>query len=357
MANSITTAKQFINNQVEHLNIFNRYLLCADLLVKPANISGKVIAYDKMSFASNTMGTYDRGTGLSQKDLTFTRIEKTLTQDRGDTLGLDLMDKDEAQIADGIVGIYNYYQAKVEVPTIDAYAFAQFGIVGGDAQFISFASNAGALNKALAGFKALGQKRVKVEECIFYGSVSFLSALEQDTYGKGLFNIGYWNGNLDAQVRMIKGAKVVEVPDATLGENVDFIICHPLSASVVDVLAGAEYKDNVPGKVAWAQIDVRDHFDAWVEPTGGEGIVVGLSAPRKLVLTETSTHAVAITGVEKGAKVYYKTSAGASSSDTEVTAGADGSHTISAPVSTTTFYVVQYLDGGKSEEVSLKVTI
>ena len=283
MANTITYAKQYINNQAEVMRMFNTELLCRDLLKPLVEHKGKVVAYDRMSFSSYTMGTYNRATGLSQKDLIFERVEKTLSQDKGDSLSLDVMDREEAQIADGIIGVYNFYNVKVVVPTIDTYAFAQLGKSGNGATF-NVHSSLSALNivpALFADFKTLKNKRVKTAECIVYISSTAMAYLEEATYGKGILTIGNWNGDLETTAIMIKGAKIVEVPDDELPEDVQWIIVHPLAFDVIPVLAAAEFKDNIPGFVGKAQVDVRHYFDAWVQPTGGDGVVVSLSAARE----------------------------------------------------------------------------
>lgn len=282
MANSISYAKQYINNQAEVLRMFNTELLCRDLLKPLVEHKGKVVAYDRMSFGSYTMGNYDRATGLSQKDLIFERVEKTLSQDKGDSLSLDIMDKEEAQIADGIVGVYNFYNVKVVVPTIDKYAFGRLSASGSGATFNVHSSlTSSTIVPALfADFKTLKNKRVKTSECIVYIGSTSMALLEEATYGKGILTIGNWNGDLETTAIMIKGAKIVEVPDDELPEDVQWIICHPLAADVIPVLAAAEFKDNIPGFVGKAQVDVRHYFDAWVQPTGGDGVVVSLSEAR-----------------------------------------------------------------------------
>jgi hypothetical protein len=282
MANTITYAKQYINNQAEVMRMFNTELLCRDLLKPLVEHKGKVVAYDSMSFASYVMGTYNRATGLTAKDLSFTRIEKTLSQDRGDSLSLDVMDKDEAQIADGIIGVYNFYNVKVVVPTIDKYAFGQLAGENSGASFKVHASltKDNIVSALFDDFKTLKNHRVKTAECIVYINSTSMALLEEATFGKGILTIGNWNGDLETTAIMIKGAKIVEVPDETLPEDVQWIICHPLAADVIPVLAAAEFKDYIPGFVGKAQVDVRHYFDAWVQPNGGEGIVVSLSAAR-----------------------------------------------------------------------------
>jgi hypothetical protein len=282
MANTITYAKQYVNNQAEVLRMFNTELLCRDLLKPLVEHKGKVVAYDRLSFASYTMGTYNRATGLTAKDFTFERVEKTLSQDKGDSLALDIMDRDEAQIADGIVGVFNFYNVKVVVPTIDTYAFAQLSAKGNGAKFNVHSSlTASNIVSALfSDFKDLKNKRIKTNECIVYIGSSSMALLEEATFGKGILTIGNWNGDLETTAIMIKGAKIVEVPDDELPSDVQWIIVHPLAADVIPVLNAAEFKDNIPGFVGKAQVDVRYYFDAWVQPTGGDGVVVSLSAAR-----------------------------------------------------------------------------
>lgn len=282
MANTITYAKQYINNQAEVMRMFNTELLCKDLIKPLVEHKGKVVAYDRMSFASYTMGTYNRATGLTSKDLTFERVEKTLSQDKGDSLSLDIMDKEEAQIADGIIGVYNFYNVKVVVPTIDKYTFGEIGKAGSGATFNVHASltKDNIVPALFDDFKTLKNKRIKTSECIVYIGSTSMALLEEATFGKGILTIGNWNGDLETTAMMIKGAKIVEVPDDELPSDVQWIICHPLAVDLIPVLAAAEFKDNIPGFVGKAQVDVRHYFDAWVQPNGGDGVVVSLSASR-----------------------------------------------------------------------------
>ena len=282
MANTIEYAKQYINNQAEVMRMFNTDLLCRDLLKPLVKHEGKVVSYDRLSFANYTMGNYNRASGLTQKDFTFERVDKTLTQDKGDTLALDVMDKEEGQIADGIIGVFNFYNVKVVIPTIDTYAFKQMSKTGNGAKFNVHSSltKDNIVSALFSDFKDLKNKRVKTNECIVYMSSSSMALLEEATFGKGILTIGNWNGDLETTAIMIKGAKIVEVPDDELDSDVQWIICHPLAFDVIPVLSASEFKTNIPGFVGKAQVDTRFYFDAWVQPTGGDGVVVSLSSAR-----------------------------------------------------------------------------
>lgn len=351
MGNTITYAKQYINNQSEVLRMFNTNLLCADLLKPLVKHEGKTVSYDRMSFASYVMGTYNRETGLSKKDIVFERVDRTLTQDRGDSLGLDVLDKNEAQIADGLVGIFNFYNIKVAIPSVDDYAFGKMGERNNQAKlsFHTSLSASNILGYLFGDFATLKKSRIKIEECIVFISATNNALLEEATFGKGILQIGNWNGNLDVTCTMIKNAKLVEVPDDTLGAGVNWIICHPLAVDVVPVLAAAELKENIPGYVGRSQIDVRHYFDAWIQPNGEEGILVSLQAVRAPIVTLAAGKATA-TGFETGGKIYYTnaaTPADPTSASTEYTAGAEISVT-----SGNTIKFIQYVGTNASAVVS-----
>jgi hypothetical protein len=280
MANTIATAKEYINNQQEVLRMFDTYLLCVDLLKEPLAFKGKDIEYDKMSFSDYTMGTYNRRNGNATKDFVFERVSRTLSQDRGDSLDLDIVDQNEGQIAGGIARVYNFYEIKVVVPTIDAYVFNKLATASG-----AVTSSHAALTKdnvlgyVFDDFAKLKNKRVKTEECLFYVKSSVKSLIDQAAFGKGVLTVGQWrgagdwNGDIQTTATMIKGAKIVEVPDAYLGDA-DYIIVHPLAFDLYFVLAINDFFDRIPGKPGLAQVDVRNYFDAWLQPNGEDGVLI-----------------------------------------------------------------------------------
>ena len=359
MANTIEQAVQYVNNQQEVLRMFNTYLLCADLIKNIESHEGKTIKYDAMSFSDYLMGDYNRASGLSQKDFVFARKSRELSQDRGDSLSLDIADQNEAQIAGGIARVYNFYQIKVAIPTMDKYAFGKLAQAGNGAGVSAHgtltASNiVGAL---FADFAKLRNKRVKTEECLIYIGATYNGLLDEAAFGRGVLTVGVWkgNGNWDGDLQttctMIKGAKVVEVPDEYLN-GAAWVIVHPLAFDVVPVLDIVNFHDRVPGKPGLAQVDVREYFDAWTQPNGEDGIHIGLEAPRKLVLpadaTFASTLTVKFTGIEEGASVYY-TDDGSTPTSASTAYNAESGITLSA---TKTIKAIQYVDGVASEVAS-----
>ena len=168
MANTISAAIEYVNNQQEVLRMFNTYLLSADLIKKIIEHKGKTVSYDAMSFASYTMGSFNRRNGLSMKDFVFERKTRELSQDRGDSLDLDIADQNEAQIAGGIARVYNFYQIKVAIPTMDAYAFGKLSAPGNNAVAHGSLTSANIVAALFDDFAKLKNKRVKTEECLLY---------------------------------------------------------------------------------------------------------------------------------------------------------------------------------------------
>lgn len=360
MANTISEAKEYINNQEEVLRMFDTYLLCVDLLKAPLQFKGKTVEYDSLSFSDYVMGSYDRRNGVSKKDFTFERKSRELGQDRGDSLDLDIADQNEAQIAGGIARVYNFYEIKVAVPTIDSYVFGKLAGVGNGAKVVAHGSitTANILGALFGDFAKLKNKRIKTEECLVYMTSEKKALLDEAAFGKGVLTVGVWrgNGNWDGDIQttstMIKGAKIVEVPDEYLG-GASWVIVHPLAFDLYFVLAINEFYDRVPGHPGLAQVDVRNYFDAWTQPNGEEGILIGVENPRALSFnpasgaTFASTLVVKLENIEEGAKVYYTVDGSApSSSSTEYTSAGIS---LSA---TTTIKAIQIIDGQASEVVS-----
>lgn len=360
MANSIEKAIEYINNQDEVLRMFDTYLLSIDLLKQPLSFDGKTIKYDSLSFSDYVMGSYDRRNGVSKKDFTFERKSRDLTQDRGDALDLDIADQNEAQIAGGIARVYNFYYIRVVVPSIDGYVFGKLAGVGNGVQVSAHGalSTSNILNALFGDFAKLRQNRIKTDECLIYMTASHKALLDEAAFGKGVLTVGVWRGNGDwngdvqTTCTMVKGAKIVEVPDNYLN-GAAWVICHPLAFDLYFVLAITEFYDRVPGHPGLAQVDVRNYFDAWVQPNGEMGMLIGVEKPRKLAFVPEapasfdSSLTVKLENIEEGASVYYTDNGDTPTSAS--TAYTSAGITLSA---TKTIKAIQYVNGVASDVIS-----
>lgn len=289
MANTISTyCKQYVNSQEEKLRMYNTFSLTQDLVKPLVSHSGKIVSYDKLTLASGGIGSYNRATGYTAKDITMTRVDETLSQDKGNSLMLDAMDRDEAQIEGGIIRLYNNYVIKVEIPAVDTYRFS--AIAGKTGVAISYSASlttSTILSALMADKKALANKRVKFDECIIYIGATAKALLDEVALGKGYLSLGNWGGNMDATVEMFKGAKIVEVPDDTLGKitvsgtasQLNWIIVHPLAVDAFVVYQEAEFFDRVPGFGARKkEVDVGIYHDCFVNENCLDGVIVNVDA-------------------------------------------------------------------------------
>lgn len=277
MANTISKyAIEYVNSQEVVRTMFDKSSLFADLIKPLVSHKGKTISYDQLD-VSGEMGTFNRETGYPEKGITMTRLEKTLSQDRGDSLHLDAMDKDEAQIEGGIVRLYNNYVEDVEIPTFDAYVAAAIAAYNANTESVHGELGASTiLGKLIADCGKLSKRRVKLNQCILYISYEAKALLDEVALTKAVFTTGNWNGNLDSTVEMFKGAKVVP---CALPEGVDWVIAHPLSADAFIVNEDATFFEQVPNYGSRRkQVDCGLYFDCFVREV--KGIVVGVPTTR-----------------------------------------------------------------------------
>ena len=245
------------------------------------------------------------------------------------------------------------------MPSIDGYTFGKLSQVGNGAKVKAHGTltSANILSALFGDFASLRQNRIKTEECLIYMGATYKALLDEAAFGKGVLTVGVWrgagdwNGDVQTTCTMVKGAKIVEVPDDYL-DGAAWVIVHPLAFDVFFVLDIVNFHDRVPGKPGLAQVDVRDYFDAWTQPNGELGILIGVEKPRKPVLPADATFAstlnVKITGIENGALVYY-TDDGSAPTSASTAYDAESGITLSA---TKTIKAIQYVDGVASDVAS-----
>jgi len=312
MANTFSVyCREYINNQETVLGMFNTQSLTQDLVKPLISHRGKYISYDQVVLGSSGMGTFNRDTGYPALNFTSTRVEKELTQDVGDKLYIDLMDQEEAQIEGGTVRLFNQYLIKNAIPTIDAYRFSKLNGLESNHTAHASITSTNIVGFLLADKAVLEQKRIKWGECIVYIAVSEKAKLDEANINKAYISMGAWNGDMSAEVALLfGGAKLVAVPDATLGTGIAWSIVHPLAFDAFSVYQEAVFFDKVPGFGGRrGEVDVGFYHDAWVQPNGEDGILSVYNVVPKPVLiadeTFTTSKTYFITGLAEGGKVYY----------------------------------------------------
>lgn len=280
MANTIATAVRYFNNDAELAKIYQNFSYTADWEKPNVAIGAKTIKYRKVSLGSTVLGDYDRETGYTRKDIDTSWVEKTLTQDKGDSLVLDKMDGEEAQYLEiGTVG--NKYIREVQIPTVDKYRFAQ--VVGAS----DVETETGALTKANieeaidAGLDYLYGLGVR-EGVTLKISATAYRALSNAAKETGSISLGAWNGDLSANVTLygdIVKAKVQVVPNDIIGSGVNFILAPAAAIAAMVKYQENEYFDKIPNFGGRrTQLDIGIYHDCWVEPGAEKAVYVHKAA-------------------------------------------------------------------------------
>lgn len=349
MANTFSVyCREYVNNQESLLAMFNTVSLTNDLVKPLESHRGKFISYDQITFASNVMGSYNRATGYSAKDITSTRVEKELTQDKGDSLSIDIMDQDEAQIEGGVVRLFNRYWLTIGIPSVDAYRFSVLNALSSNHSAHASITATNIVGFLLADKAELAQKRIKWNECIVYIAVSEMSKLEEASMGKGYLALGSFNGDLSATVRLLfGGAKVVEVPDDMLGSGIAWTIVHPLAIDAFVVYQEAEFFDKIAGYgKRKAQVDVGVYHDCFVNPNGGDAVLSVYNAVPTPIIPASATWTGSskkyeVSGIPEDASVFYTDDGNAPTSASTAYVPATGI----VVTATKTIKVIQYVNG------------
>lgn len=281
MANTIASAVRYINNDAELQKIFAEVSYTADLEKPNQAIGGKTVKYRQVSFGSTVLGTYNRATGYVANDLTVSWVEKSLTQDKGNSLSIDKMDSEEAQSLE-IANVHNKWVRDIMIPAVDTYRFSQIASATGITKPTAATLSASDVETAIdTGLDTLFNNGIR-NDVILYISTSCARSLKTAAKGKGSLALGTWGGNLTSEVLTygdtIK-AKVVQVPDAIIGAKVNFILLPAPSVAAMVKYQENVYFDKIPGFGGRkAEVDSGIYHDCWVEPGAEKAVYVHVHA-------------------------------------------------------------------------------
>lgn len=272
MSNTITKAERYINNKEALDKIFAAKSYTTEL-EKPCQVVGAdTVKIQSITFENKTLGDFDRINGYSAKDFKLEWITKKLSQDKGDSIFLDRMDDEEANVQ-GIATLHNKYVREIEVPEVDSYRFRTITATK------DINSATGTLTKTTAAdaiydaYIAMEEAGVNLEGLILYVSPTIDGYLRKDAYAKGHVTIGTWNGQIGTEVRLFETAWIKVVPEAILGQGVNFILLHPSAVNAQKKYQEAVIFDQIAGHgKRLIEIDEGIYHDCWVEPNGEKGI-------------------------------------------------------------------------------------
>ncbi|MCM1259632.1 MAG: hypothetical protein NC182_01650 [Prevotella sp.] len=280
MPNNIESAVRYLNNDAELAKIFQARSFTYDWLKPNVAVGARTVKYRQTTFGSETLGDFDRETGYKRIDINSGWVEKTLTQDKGNSLVIDKMDGEEAQGIE-IVSQGKKYENTILIPYVDKYNIQNVASTTG------VKTNTSALTKdnieaALdADIDYLFDLGV-AEAVVLNIKTSAARKLKQAAKATGSISLGNWNGDLSANVETygdnIK-VKIKQIPDKYFPENVDYILAPNAAIAFMPKYQENVYFDKIPGFGGRrSQVDIGIYFDCWVEPGAEKAVIVHKSA-------------------------------------------------------------------------------
>lgn len=279
MPNTIALVTQYLKNAENAQALFKQASLTTDLEVTPAQVSfigADTVRLPKISFGSNTFGTYSRSTGHPSKDLVLEWQSYLLSQDKGDALRIDSMD-DEEGLATGLASYFNRYVQRIVTPSVDAYRLGKLATGAGTIAYSQALTDETILNALLVAHQNLNENEVPEEGRILYITPAINTLFQTSADLLKYISVGAWNGDVDLQVRMFNGAKIVVVPSTRMPANANFIMVQTDSVMGVVKHNPAKLHTEIVG-FDGVQIDYRMYHDLFVITDRSKGIYLSTTA-------------------------------------------------------------------------------
>jgi hypothetical protein len=225
MANTINKAVNYLADPSNLNAVYKAASKTVDLEANQMQILGaNVVKLPKYSFGG-ALGDYNRATGFTANDITKAWDTYTLSQDKGNSLLLDAMDDEESR-GEGIVKATNEYIRQIVVPAVDTYRFTKLVAGTGTTKALTITA-ANAVDELETMFQTFEENEVPTEDIIIYMKPSVKTLLQTSSDLSRYVSYGTFEGKIDNRVMFYNGAKVISVPSARLGSDVEFIGVHP----------------------------------------------------------------------------------------------------------------------------------
>lgn len=241
MANTISLAVKYINDVKNFNQVYKNEAKTTDLETNELKVlDGNAVKMPNYGFSTAVMGTYSRDTGAPSANLVETWKTYTLSQDKGNSLVLDVMD-DEETLGEGLIKRANEFTRRVIVPGIDAYRFGVLAsvptpaatptVVGAKIVNGTLSTSSTAIENLDNAFKYLEDNEVPMEGLILYCTPSFRLAMQRSTEIAKRFEVQTKQTDVNTTIELYNGAKIVTVPSSRLGAVVEFILVQPRSVA------------------------------------------------------------------------------------------------------------------------------
>lgn len=237
MANNIALAQKYLNDPTNFNQVYKNEAKTVDLEGNQLKfLDANTVKLPRYNFSASVMGTYSRDSGAPVVDLVETWDTYTLSQDKGNSIKLDVMD-DEETLGEGIIKRANEFTRRVIVPGIDAYRFGKLAtvptpatdptVVGAKIVGTTASTATDAISNVDTAFEFLEKNEVPMEGLVLYVTPAFRLLMQRSDDITKKFSVQDGGNNVDTRVEFYNGAKIVTVPPARLGTNIEFILVQP----------------------------------------------------------------------------------------------------------------------------------
>lgn len=271
MPNTIVTAVNYTNNAEVINKLYQASSTTGSWEKKSVFIGARTVKYLRVGLSSYVLGTYNRETGYTAKNIETEWLERNLTQDKGDSLYMDKMDNEESN-ADTLTMAFNRYKRTVEIPSLDTYRYSAVHTASGTHKTTTQIQNASDLVSALNADITYLRNKFVANDLELRISATMYGLLEDTAFNKGSLQIGD-KANLSTDVITYKGARVIVVPDDILG--CEYILCDPICVTALRKYQETVYFDKVPGYGnRKMEIDTGVYHDCFIEPQAEQFVCV-----------------------------------------------------------------------------------
>lgn len=267
---SVEEAMAYVNNDAELLAVLQGDTYIGSWVKEAQRVGGnrsKKVSYRKFSFDDLTLGDYDTKNGYPDKNYSATWEEKSLTQEKGNVLTIDVIDS-EASIGGDIVSLHNHFTKKIKIPAISKYTFGQ--VVAGATNSEAVALTKANITSTIFGLLTdLEEKGVTIQNSNLELRITpgAYNLLVEAGYDKGSFSINGTPFAFTNEVSNVGGVvKIVKVPSTLMG-TAELILAPAEAVAVTFLLDEAVYHDKVAGHgTRKKQVDEGIVYDAWIVP-------------------------------------------------------------------------------------------
>lgn len=264
-ASTFEEAKAYVREPAELEKVLQFKTVTADLVVPDTIFIGVgKVEYQHIEFDALTPGTYSFANGYTGMGVKTTWKTLNLTQDIGNSISIEKI-ADEEALGNGLVRFVKRYIERVQAPAVDKY---RLGVIAGKANTFTKLLTLTAdniLEQFLHAKARMEDARIDVAGLICYITPGQKELLKKAAMAKGYFSLGNWNGNMDAEVEMVDGIKLVPTPSSLMPTNTQFILINKDACPAFEKYSETEFFDKIPGHGGRKlQADIGLYHDAFV---------------------------------------------------------------------------------------------